>query len=101
MPRLDVYLVPDGTARVRVVDVQADLLAHLATRVVVPLVPMAGTDEGIAGLNPVFEFEGVAHVMQTQEILVMARQTMGPSVGSLDAHHDEITRALDILLLGF
>ena len=100
MRRLDVYLVPVHRRRVHVVDVQTDFLDHLTSRVVVPLLSTKGS-LGIAGLNPVCEFEGETYFLQTQEIAVMTRRVLGKSVGSLAEYRDEITRALDTLFLGF
>lgn len=98
MARLDVY----ATARGRyVLDVQASLLDHLHTRVVVPLIAVAEAPPRIRELNPLFEIDGNPHVMVTQALATMPRNELRRPVQSLDAHHDEITRALDILLMGF
>jgi len=53
MARLDVYQLPGRTKHGHVVDVQADLLSHLSTRVVVPLLPISEFRHIAAELNPV------------------------------------------------
>ena len=100
MPRLDVYRVPVHRRRMLVVDVQANFLDHLESRVVVPLLSTTGA-LGIAGVNPICEFEGETYFLQTQEIAVMTRRVLSKSLGSLAEYRDEITRALDTLFLGF
>ena len=39
--------------------------------------------------------------MVTQTIATIPAKQLGQAVASLDADHDEVTRALDILLLGY
>lgn len=101
MPRLDVYPMPGKEMSGYLVDVQAGLLDHLGTRVVVPLLPRAAAPEPIRELNPVFEINGEAHVMLTQAIASIPTRELRRPVSSLDHHHDDITRALDILLIGY
>jgi toxin CcdB len=84
-----------------VVDVQADLLTHLATRAVVPLLPEDVAPKPIDELNPVFEVRGKRHVLVTQAIASISGRELKRAVGSLAEHHDRIARALDILLVGF
>ena len=100
MPRLDVYRLRDG-GRMLVVDVQAELLVSLETRMVAPLLPADATTAPIKGLNPVFTIEGTDYVMLTQQMgAIPKRQLLRPLL-SLTAEHDTITRALDQLLVGF
>ena len=47
------------------IDVQADLMAHLNTRLVVPLVPLRKAPKPAKTLNPLFMLEDVEHVMLT------------------------------------
>ncbi len=58
MPRLDVHPTPGRRRLGYVVNVQAELLDHLASRVVVPLLPEAAAAKAISELDPVFEIEG-------------------------------------------
>lgn len=101
MARLDVHPMPGLGRAGYVLDVQADLLSHLATRVVVPLLPEGSAPKPISELNPVFEIGSERHVMVTQAIASIPRGELRRMVGSLTDHHDRITRALDILLIGF
>lgn len=101
MARLDVYPMPGRDGRGYVLDVQANLLSHLSTRTVVPLLPQDRAPPPIKELNPVFAVEGEPHVMLTQAIASIPAKEIKRSVASLDSHHDSITRALDALLIGF
>ncbi len=84
-----------------VLDVQADLLSHLTTRTVVPLLPDDAAPKPISDLNPVFEIRGKRHVMVTQAIASIPGHELKRAVASLTDQHDSILRALDTLLLGF
>ena len=97
MARLDVYEWGPGTL---VVDVQSALLRELRTRVVAPLVPGERLYGPIRDLNPVVIIGGVAHVMMTESLAAVPSKSLGQKIASLHDWHDEITRALDILLLG-
>jgi len=82
-------------------DVQADLLAGLDTRVVVPLFPESSAPPPMANLNPVFEINGVRHIMVTQSIATLRTKELGGVVSSLDKHHHIIMNALDVLISGY
>ena len=102
MARFDVFR---NAARTRdvpyLLDVQADLLGHLRTRVVVPLPPLAAFGTPLRRLNPVFEIEGGPHVMATSELVTVDRGMLGALVGSLGEHHFAIVNAVDFVLQGF
>lgn len=101
MARVDIHALRGQTGAGYVLDVQAPLLDHITTRVVVPLVPRAGAPLPIRDLNPIFEIGGVSHVMLTQALASIPTRELGPSVGSLMERHHDVTKALDVLLLGF
>ncbi|WP_246395650.1 CcdB family protein [Gluconacetobacter tumulisoli] len=66
MASLHVYPMPDERRAGYVVDVQAERLSRLATRMVVPLIPAPDAPPPIGELNPVLEIEDVPHVLLTQ-----------------------------------
>jgi len=101
MARLDVHPMPGKGREGYLLDVQADLLSHLATRTVVPLLPEDAAPKPISELNPVFEIRGNRHVMLTQAIASIPGKELKRAIASLAPQHDAITRALDTLLLGF
>lgn len=101
MARFDVYrLSGRGDARF-VLDVQADLLEALGTRIVVPLLPEKNAPKPAKGLNPVFILDGQPLVMMTQFMAAVPDRDLKVHVSSLAVHQDAITQAIDLLLTGF
>lgn len=101
MARLDVHPMPGAGQGGYVLDVQADLLSHLATRTVVPLLREDRAPKPISELNPIFEIQGERHVMLTQAIASIPGRELRRVVASLAEERDRVVRALDILLTGF
>ena len=99
MARFDVYESPDGEGYV--VDVQADLLDRLQTRVVVPLLPLADAPKPAKRLNPVFVIEGHDHAMVTQYIATVPRSILKTVVTDLRDDADQVIGAIDFVLSGF
>jgi toxin CcdB len=99
MARLDVHPMP-GQREGYVLDVQAERLSHLATRIVVPLLPEDSAPKPIATLNPVYEIRGRRHVLLPQGIASIAERVLDNAVASLVGHDDSIARALGLLLAG-
>lgn len=79
-------------------DIQADLLEGLSTRVVVPL---ARQFKEIQHLNPLFEINGEQVVMLTQELSGVEKSILGEKVTSLENYRSEIIASLDFLISGF
>ncbi len=101
MARLDIYPLPGTSRPGYVLDVQADLLTHLASRAVGPLLPVDDAPQPIRDLNPAFDIEGDTLVMITQAIASIPARELRRPVASLVREHDRITRAQDVLLVGF
>lgn len=99
MARYEVYRAPDGPGWW--LDVQADVLDVLNTRVVVPLLPEAQAPVPARRLNPVFLVEGERVVMVTQYLSAVPVRVLGRPVGSLAERSDEIGAALDMVFVGF
>ena len=99
MARFDAYANPDGPGAL--LDVQADLLEALNTRIVVPLLPQDHAPAPARLLNPIFEIDGEPLVMVTQFMAAVPRHILGQRMAQLAPQRDEITRALDIALSGF
>jgi toxin CcdB len=75
MGRFDVYPSPGKNSTGFVLDVQADLLNELATRVVVPLLPQDTAPKPARGLNRAFEIDGRPHLTLTQFIAAVAKKS--------------------------
>jgi toxin CcdB len=82
-------------------DVQNDLLDDLNVRVLVPLMVPEDAPKPAHRLNPAFEIEGRRILMVTQYLSAVPVKELGPVVGNLRVHDNEITEALDMLFQGF
>ena len=103
MAQFDVYLNPGTDTRNAIpylLDVQADLLDGLATRVVVPLIAAGEMTVAARHLNPQFRVREVAVVMSTAELAGVSVRSLGEKVASLKDRRDEIIAALDLLFTG-
>lgn len=98
MARYDVYANPAGGL---VLDVQADVLDELKTRVVVPLLPMDAAPQPAKRLNPVFEISGVRYALVTQFLAAIPLSALSVPVSNLSDRHDDIVAALDMVFHGF
>ncbi len=98
MARLDVFRKREGAGYF--LDCQADLLDHLNTRFVVPLVPAGQAPKPAARLNPLFEVEGTTCVMLTQLAAAVFVSDLGEAVTSLGHRDLDVTNALEMLLVG-
>jgi toxin CcdB len=99
MARFDVHRHPDGPGCL--LDIQADLLSHLNTRVVVPLLPLANAPLPARTLNPCFDIAGESLVMTTQFMAAVPANILHTPLGNLGARRDEIVAAVDLLMQGF
>jgi len=99
MARFDVFKRSDGEAGY-LLDCQADLLSHLNTRFVVPLLPMDAAPRPAARLNPVLEIAGLPHVMVTQFAAAVLTRELGEKATSLSEQDTTVTNALDMLITG-
>ena len=99
MARFDLHQSPAQGATGYVLDVQADLLRDLGTQVVAPLLPPEQAPKGARQLNPTFEISSQSYLMRTQFIAAVSTKELRKSVLSLEERSDDITRALDRLLV--
>lgn len=101
MGQFDVYRNANSASEEEfpyLLDIQADLLGSLSTRVVVPLVRQ---EKNIQHLNPIFEINGESVAMLTQELSGIEQSALGEKVWSLKEQRSEIIAALDFLVSGF
>ena len=100
MARFDVYLYSKEVPLV--LDVQADLLADLKTRAVIPLLPHAqAKKEALPRLKPVLRIKGKDYVMMTTDIGTIKVYDMGKLVENVESQRQVIVEAVDFLLQGF
>lgn len=104
MAQFDVYENPNEESNQTIpylLDVQADLLDNIATRVVAPLVSVSAMGKAIIHLNPQFNFKGIIVFISTAELAGVPVRALGHKVGSLNDQRNEIIAALDFLFAGF
>ena len=99
MARFSVYRNPGSDSYL--LDVQANILDHLNTRVVVPLLPLSVAPTPAKGLNPVFTVAGEPMVMVTQFMAAVPTSLLKLPESSLEFSRNEITAALNLLFQGF
>lgn len=98
MARFDVHRQRGSTGYL--LDCQADILSHLNTRFVVPLLDPVATPPLLPRLHPCFTIDGRQLVMATHLASTVPLALLGEGVVSLaDAAH-RIMNALDMLLTG-
>lgn len=104
MAQFDVFENPNAETNQAIpylLDVQADLLDTLSTRVVVPLVAACAMGKAVKHLNPGFTINKTAVFMSTAEMAGIPARAIGEKVGSLKERRQEVVAALDFLLTGF
>lgn len=99
MSRFTIYANPNGAGYL--MDIQADMMCHLNTRIVVPLLPLAEAPKPAKTLNPQFEIKGATYSMVTQYMAAVPSKALRNAEQSAEGRHDEIVAALDLLLQGF
>jgi len=99
MARFDVF--PGSGNAPYLLDVQANELSDLNTRVVVPLIPVSEAPKPAQVLNPIFRVDGAQCVMVTQYLSAIPAKKLKKATCSLADRRDEITAALDLLFFGF
>ena len=98
MARFHVYVDSEGGGYL--LDVQANLLDHLNTRVVVPLLPLDTAPKPAEVLNPTFEINGIRCLMATQFMAAVPRRLLSAEVLNLQDDAGTIINALDCLFEG-
>ena len=82
-------------------DVQAELLSALETRVVVPLAPRQGAGRStLTGLMPTLEIKGKPYIAVTPQMAGIPRRDLGACIGNLSHARSDIIAALDLLFTG-
>jgi toxin CcdB len=81
-------------------DVQADFLDVLPTRVVVPLAPPEDTGPPAQILHPTVYVDGKPFIALVHLLAAIPARSLGKVAGSVKEQRDEIVRALDFLITG-
>jgi toxin CcdB len=101
MAQFDLYRNPRRGTFPLLLDIQADLLHRLATRVVVPLTSLKSQGgRPITRLNPTTTFGGRTYVLVFQELAAIPASVLVEPVGSLASRRAELVAAIDLLFTG-
>jgi toxin CcdB len=98
MAKFSLYPDPDGGGYL--LDVQADIMRPLNTRVVVPLLPLGVAPKPATTLNPLFVIKDIEHSMVTQFMAAVPTSVLKREVMNVADRSDEIVNAIDLLLQG-
>jgi toxin CcdB len=79
---------------------QADLAGESRGRIVAPLAPRAAMPGAVGRLLPVVRHEGREFLLALELMTSVPLTELRHPVGSIAAHRDDITRALDWLFTG-
>jgi toxin CcdB len=83
------------------VDVQANLLDELQTRVVIPLTKApALTRKPMRKLTPPIDVDGDRYLLMTPQLAGISRSELGASVENIAGQRGAIVSALDMLITG-
>jgi len=82
-------------------DVQAEILHNLPTRVVVPLLKSSSISKPIPVLNPVLTILDTEVIMSTPQMVGVHAGVLGAKVFSVKEKRDVIIAALDLLFTGY
>jgi toxin CcdB len=101
MAQFDVHENPRKRDYPLLLDVQAELLSRLETRVVVPMVLLKRYGvRPITRLNPIARIRGVEYLLLFQELAAIPTSEMGDKVTSLAGRRADLLAALDLLFTG-
>jgi toxin CcdB len=98
MARFGVYPNADGGGYL--LDVQADIMRHLNTRIVVPLMPLGKAPKPATSLNPLFVIDDIEHSMVTQYMAAVPTSILKRETLNVADRRDDIVNAIDLLLQG-
>jgi len=83
------------------VDIQANLLRDLQTRVVVPLIKhVALGKKSIDTLTPTVEVDGQKFLMLVPQLAGIPQGDLGAEVASLSSQREKVVAAIDFLVTG-
>lgn len=103
MAQFDIYQNTNPASKKNfpyLLDVQADLLNHLSTRVIVPLSLSSKIKHPIKHLMPHFIIEGTSVTLLTAQMTAVSTQILNKKVDSLQHKRNEIIAVIDFLFTG-
>ena len=100
MARCDVYTFGGGNVPFAV-DIQADILSDIGSRVVVPLLPASSAQrEKTPMLKPLLRLGDADYALVTTDLVAIPSSMLGKRVANLENQRGMIVDAIDFLLRG-
>ena len=103
MAQFDIYPNPNTETSHNIpylLDVQADLLDVLATRIVIPLHTGSSMPKPARHLNPRLEINSEKYVLSTAELAGIPSAMLGKPVANITNQRQDIITALDFVFTG-
>jgi len=97
MAQYDVYRLKGGLL---VCDIQSDILYHLETATIIPLLGFEGTN-CIRKLNPIININDKDYVLKTEQITAIPKLNLSHKITNISEYHYDMTNAVDFLFHGF
>lgn len=105
MARFDIYRNENPATCIRfpyVLDIQAELLSELPTRLVVPLRAGTGTEPWIVSrLHPILKLGDNTFIAGFSEMAAVPSNILGNNVGTAQAQREDLIAAIDLVVTGF
>jgi toxin CcdB len=103
MPQFDIHARPgrhpDDPLHY-LLNLQADLLDDLQTRLVAPLARLDAVKAPVRTLNPRIDIHGQSFLLLTHLSAAVPLRTLGATIGNAKGQRAEIIMALDLLITG-
>lgn len=101
MARFDVYQY-EGRDFNLVLDLQANILSDLETRIVIPLYPVNDFKQEIQEtFRPVLVIENKRYILMTTSLATILVKNLGTQIANIGDEHYKIMNAVDFLFQGF
>ena len=103
MAQFDVYTNPNPATNRQIpylLDVQAELMDVLATRVIIPLYHQGSITTLAHHLNPVVQIQGQKLILSTAELAAVPTSYLGQAVDNISHERNDIISAIDLLITG-
>lgn len=97
MARFDLYRRNDRL----VVDVQADIIPNVGTRLAIPLYDADDVPRSMQRLHPIISIDGREFVLATHLIAAVPISELGRPLGNILDQYDHIVTAIDMVFNGF
>jgi len=103
MAQFDVYVNPNPNSQQHIpylVDIQADLLDHLSTRVVAPLYRQGNIVNLLQQLNPIITMKDKSFILSIAELAAIPFSSLGAPISNTHHERESIMAAVDLLITG-